>query len=343
MQCAVVWRKRRKALSRRLCARKPDRGSSDNACLSVPPTPFQSQPTPLNSVRSHWIPSPHNRLSKTSSIQVKPWEMKHSSIQTLEPPTMSASARKDHCNFLTIHPVPSGISKEEYERKHSTWLDAVAQTPVAQRNMLKITTFIQQDTLTESIGRLDLPTASPTVVTHIVFEDVENFKVVARDATFKALVDQAKEFGYHKGASLFTADVVTKLDDVESGSQERKHAIGIFKIPPGLPKDKFEQKVDSLIDGAMVMPLAREKLLNYTIWYQNSEVDTEVEGLRLQTAAPLVVAMAEFETFNHVAELIGDPAMAQYLTTTMTAKEFPLHLDGDFFGVEAIVKLNKID
>ncbi|KAF7367816.1 Zn(2)-C6 fungal-type domain-containing protein [Mycena sanguinolenta] len=256
---------------------------------------------------------------------------------------MSASTRKDQCNFLTIHPVPSGISKEECERKHSAWLDAVAQTPVAQRNMLKITMFIQDNTLTEPLGRLDIPTASPTIVTHIVFEDVENFKEVARDPTFKSLVDQAKEFGYHKGASLFTADVVTKLDDVESGPQERKHAIGIFKIPPGVPKDKFEQKVEAFVDGAMAMPIAREKLLHYTIWYQNSEVNTEVEGLGLPTAAPLVIAMAELETFNHAAEFVGDPAVAQHVATTLTAKDFPLHLDGDFFGAEAIVKFNKID
>ncbi|KAF7367817.1 Zn(2)-C6 fungal-type domain-containing protein [Mycena sanguinolenta] len=269
--------------------------------------------------------------------------MSLSSVQTLEPPTMSASARKDYCNFLTIHPVPSGISKQEYERKHSTWLDTVAQTPVAQRNMLKITMFIQEDALAESIGRLEMPSPTPTVVTHIVFEDVENFKEIARDQTFKALVDQAKEFGYHKGASLFTADVVLKLDDIESESQERKHAMGIFKIPPGLPKDKFEQKVEAFVDGAMAMPIAREKFLNYTIWYQNSEVDAEVEGLGLPTAESLVVAMTEVETFDRAVELITDPAMAQYVTTTLTAKDFPLHVDGDFFGAKAIVKLNKID
>ncbi|KAF7367818.1 hypothetical protein MSAN_00846200 [Mycena sanguinolenta] len=203
--------------------------------------------------------------------------------------------------------------------------------------------FIQDDAFTEPIGRLGIPGPSPTVVTHIVFEDVENFKEVARDPTFKALVDQAKEFGYHKGASLFTADVVTKLDAIESGPQERKRAIGIFKIPPGMPKDKFEQKVEAFVDGAMAMPLAREKLLNYTIWYQNSEVDTEVEGLGLPTPAPLVIAMSELETFNHVVEWVDDPAMAQHIATTLTAKDFPLHRDGDFFGAEAIVKFNKID
>ncbi|KAF7367820.1 Zn(2)-C6 fungal-type domain-containing protein [Mycena sanguinolenta] len=244
---------------------------------------------------------------------------------------MSASARKDHCNFLTIHPVPSGISKEEYERKHSTWLDAVAQTPVAQRNMLKITMFIQQDTLTEPIGRLEMPSPTPTVVTHIVFEDVENFKEVARDPAFKALVDQAKEFRIpQRRQPLYE-------------SQERKHAIGIFKIPPGVPKDKFEQKVEALVDGARAMPIAREKLLNYAIWYQNSEVDTEIEGLGLPTAVPVVIAMAQLDAFDRAFELIGDPTMAQYLTTTITNKDFPLHLDGDFFGAEAMVKLNKID
>ncbi|KAJ7206538.1 hypothetical protein GGX14DRAFT_457231 [Mycena pura] len=177
---------------------------------------------------------------------------------------MSASG-KDYCDVLTIHLVPAS-TKEEFEANFGTFLDAVAKLPVLQKNAITLKMFIQNDAFHESVAGLGLPVPKPAVVGFARFKNADGLKELLRDPEYVSLLSAAKENGHlsgHDSMSLFSADVTTKIDVNDTGTSDRKHVFGIFKVPNDVPAELFEQKVEACIDGALALPVCQNKFLKY--------------------------------------------------------------------------------
>jgi hypothetical protein len=49
---------------------------------------------------------------------------------------MSASARKDHCFGLAMHPVPAYVSQQEFKAKVDALVDSLLVLPVCEQNFI---------------------------------------------------------------------------------------------------------------------------------------------------------------------------------------------------------------
>ncbi|KAJ7206560.1 hypothetical protein GGX14DRAFT_457260 [Mycena pura] len=122
---------------------------------------------------------------------------------------------KDYCDVLTIHLVPASTSKEEFEVKFGTFLEAVAKLPVLQKNAITLKMFIQNDAFHESVAGFGLPVAKPAVVGFARFKSADGLEELLRDPEYVSLLSAAKKNGHlrdHDDMSFFSADVTTKID-----------------------------------------------------------------------------------------------------------------------------------
>jgi len=255
---------------------------------------------------------------------------------------MSASGK--YCDVLTIHLVPASTSKEEFEAKFGTFLDAVARLPVLQKNAITLKMFIQNDAFHESVEGFGLPVPKPTVVGFARFENADGLKELLQDPEYVSLLSAAKENGHLRGhelenMSLFSADVVTKIDVDHTGA--RKHVFGIFKVPRGVSAELFEQKAEAFIDGALALPVCKNNFLKYNMWRQRTDITDELQRLGFPAPQPLIVAMGEFANLDNVLEVGKDQDLAQHIAANLMTKEFPLHIDSLVFTAEEVTKFNR--
>ncbi|KAJ7206539.1 hypothetical protein GGX14DRAFT_457234 [Mycena pura] len=276
---------------------------------------------------------------------------------------------KDYCDVLAIHLVPASTSKEEFEAKFGTFLDAVAKLPVLQKNAITLKMFIQNDAFHESVAGFGLPVPKPAVVgfarfkvvpVHLAYspmahprarQSADGLKELLRDPEYVSLVSAAKENGHlrgHDDMSLFSADVTTKIDVNHTG--DRKHVFGIFKVPNDVPAELFERKVEACIDGALALEACQNNFLKYKMasrlshepirWRQTSNITDELPRLGFPAPQPWIVAMAEFANLDNLLEVGKDQDLAQHLAATLTTNEFPLHIDIIVFAAEGVTKFN---
>ncbi|KAJ7059576.1 hypothetical protein C8F01DRAFT_1254490 [Mycena amicta] len=248
--------------------------------------------------------------------------------------------RKDICDFIAVHPVPDYISKDDFVAKHGAFLDAMAKTEIGKKHFLKLTQYVQTHTVTDRLVKIGMPRTRDIVITHAVYRDAQGCKELLGHSSTKALVEEAKLWGYEDGASLFTVDTLTRTFN-PTNLAGNETAIGVFKIPTGVPKQLFEEKVKVLLENAFKIPAIADQLVEYTVWYQGSAVDFEVmQSLAMPAPVSLVVCKAEVQ-LTSVAALLDRAEVQELLKEHMLKRDLPLGLEGDFFVATKIVRFEK--
>ncbi|KAJ7059577.1 hypothetical protein C8F01DRAFT_1295516 [Mycena amicta] len=249
--------------------------------------------------------------------------------------------RKDICDFIAIHPVPEYISKDDFVAKHGVFLDAMAKTEIGKKHFLKLTQYVQTHTVTDRLVKIGMPRPRDMVFTHAVFRDAQDCKEFLGHSSTKALVEEAKLWGYEDGASLFTVDTLTHPVNPSNLAGNTETAIGVFKIPTGVPKQLFEEKVKVLFENALKIPGIADQVVEYTMWCQGSAVDFEVMQ-SLAMPAPVSVMLCNVEVqLTAVAAFLDRVEMQELLQEHMLKRDLPLGLEGDFFVATKVVRFDK--
>ncbi|KAJ7059572.1 hypothetical protein C8F01DRAFT_216519 [Mycena amicta] len=248
--------------------------------------------------------------------------------------------RKDICDGIAVHPIPEHISKDDFVAKHGAFLEDAARTEIGKKHFLKITQYVQTHTLTDKLLEIGMAPPRDMVVTHIVFRDVQDSKEVMRDPSIKALVEEAKLWGYDNGASLFTVDTVTHHGNTNNlaGNYDESY-IAVYKIPTGVPKQLFEDKVQVLLESLLKIQTLADRLAELTIWHQSSAVDFEVlQSLAMPAPAALMVCMGEV---TGAEAILSSAEVQELLKEHMVRRDLPLGLEGDFFLATKVVRFEK--
>ncbi|KAJ7108996.1 hypothetical protein C8R43DRAFT_1113970 [Mycena crocata] len=115
-------------------------------------------------------------------------------------------------------------------------------------------------------------------------------------------------------------------DDILSKPMSCVRAIGFYRCPPGLSKEVFHKKCESILDSIAALPIAR-LLLRYEL----------TMGLPVPPGAVLIVG--ECESHEKLAELVAD---AQFQKVVTKAKDdFGFHMDSSTFAVDVITKIDR--
>ncbi|KAJ7776248.1 hypothetical protein B0H16DRAFT_1506041 [Mycena metata] len=91
-----------------------------------------------------------------------------------------------------------------------------------------------------------------------------------------------------------------------STQKDRFRAIATHKVPPHLSKEKFEGKVEALVDDVVALLSAQRHLLKLELLFWNKSVEDALQSLGFPPAEPHVITVAESETLEHLAELLRD-------------------------------------
>ncbi|KAF7319195.1 Zn(2)-C6 fungal-type domain-containing protein [Mycena chlorophos] len=210
--------------------------------------------------------------------------------------TCNWSTRKDVCDLLTIHPLPTSLvaNKAELAATHRDFLKDVVATAVAQKHFLKVTQFVQTDAITDWTSAMGLPAPRAVILSHIVVEKAENMQEVMRDPHIKSLIASAKltipNYGQHTSCATYDS------------------LIRSVPMPASVSIADSEAKLRAFVDEALAT--VSDYTVKYTIWLPNIDVASEVAH-HLAMPAPENVAIIRHEFLGDVHKMVSSPGTAE--------------------------------
>ncbi|KAF7373912.1 hypothetical protein MSAN_00603600 [Mycena sanguinolenta] len=112
--------------------------------------------------------------------------------------------------------------------------------------------------------------------------------------------------------------------------------ISIHRAPSHLSRTEFEAKAGALGDAIAALPIAQKNLLKLDIISQNTLMDKHMKGVGLPVPSPTVVMLAEYESLDHLAQMLKDPALQKLLTES---DDFGFRTGATAFAADVITKV----
>ncbi|KAJ7260232.1 hypothetical protein C8J57DRAFT_485358 [Mycena rebaudengoi] len=220
---------------------------------------------------------------------------------------MTASAAKDRFTAIWSHPIPSQFSIQEFSAKLEAQADSLLALPSAQKNLLKYDLIIPNNKLDSYFKALGFPEPQPVVLEKIEFKSAEHCAQFLRDADAMKKISIAQEFA---GASIFSVDVVTKID---AGSADGCDAcIGIFKCPPHLSRTQFLEFVDKASNGFVALPTIQKNAVKQIMWIQNDTIEKDVQAMDIPAAETVAVFVVQAPFDPNMIEVWTDDGLRQH-------------------------------
>jgi hypothetical protein len=92
-----------------------------------------------------------------------------------------------------------------------------------------------------------------------------NTAKISRSPELKSLVAAAEEMAPERGASIFSAHVVEKLNKPGRDHKDNVRVVGLFKVPQHLTPDQHAVKFEALVDSIVAHPTIQKHMLGYTM------------------------------------------------------------------------------
>ncbi|KAJ7268209.1 hypothetical protein B0H12DRAFT_96936 [Mycena haematopus] len=100
----------------------------------------------------------------------------------------------------------------QFQENFSATVDEYVALPISQRNLLRHTVWLPNDTIAATLQARGYPEAEPVVVVMDEYENWDRAIEVFEDAEVERVIEKANQgFGLHVGANCFGADVVLKV------------------------------------------------------------------------------------------------------------------------------------
>ncbi|KAF7358382.1 hypothetical protein MVEN_00888300 [Mycena venus] len=199
--------------------------------------------------------------------------------------------------IASVHRALPHVSKMELDASMSALFDALAFHPVAQQKLLKLDLILQTDTMIKHVENLGLPVAHPTAVIIVECETLEHYIEVLKHPDIAKLLSEAEaRFGFKSGASLFSADLVLRVDhEAPEGGSPRWAAMSIMKVPEDIHPKGHNDNLLPLFDDFVKMPLNEQHLRKHAIWIPNDYMNAHLSELGFPTRESLLLALIEAE------------------------------------------------
>jgi len=231
------------------------------------------------------------------------------------------------------HPIPAHLSIQEFSAKMEAQADSLLALPSAQKNLLKYDLMIPNNKLDSYLKALGFPEPQPVVLGKIECESAEHCAQFLRDTDAMKKISTAPEFA---GASMFSADVVTKID---AGSADGCDAcIGIFKCPPQLSRTQFHEFVDKASNGLVALPTMQKNAVKQTMWIQNDTIEEDVQAMGIPAAETVAVFMIQAPFDPNMIEVWTDDGLRQHFSRVDKAATNEY---SNRFSVEIVNKLDR--
>ncbi|KAJ7064115.1 hypothetical protein C8F01DRAFT_1367514 [Mycena amicta] len=242
---------------------------------------------------------------------------------------------KSFCTALGTHPVPSNISKEEFEAKCEALVESFLVLPTLQENLLKFDIIFQNDHLDELISGLGFPKPAPMVYMRCEYETEEKWEKCMHEPECVKAMDAAKAWGFHDNASISSVDHIVKLESADIPQHHASHGlVGILKIPSNTTPEAFFNKVETAIDA--IHANSKPKSYRCSILVQNANADAQIQGAGWPPSQSVLAVLVECQKWDEIVQMMTDPAVKTLLSAAMA--DFPFHVDSTVSAVDVVSK-----
>ncbi|KAJ7648381.1 hypothetical protein DFH06DRAFT_1135824 [Mycena polygramma] len=214
----------------------------------------------------------------------------------------------------------------------STKMEALAEAhlalPVAQKNLLKYELMVPTD-------RLDRQTVARGFGDNRVREHFAEF---LRDKEVAKSISGAQEFA---GASLFSADALTKIDGrskAESAADLCTYMI-VFNSLSGESDQRLRETINKRGGRFAELPIMKQNLVEHTPWTTNTGLAQDVLALGIPTVQPLAVVKVQARSEESMIEALTDCGLKKFYPDIAESDKpaFP----SPRFAVDVITKLDR--
>ncbi|KAF7348876.1 hypothetical protein MVEN_01407700 [Mycena venus] len=254
---------------------------------------------------------------------------------------MSASYRKDRTIIVGLCKAPPNLSKEAFESKVGEFINTAVALPASQKsNIIKLEAIFQNRLLDEHLKSLGLPGATPGVCWIAELETDSNAVELMQDPECARLVREAEEFGYCTGTTIFSADIVTKIEPDVPLSPDRNLTRGMaaLKVPAHLSAEEFREKLEGIVDRFLALPIAEEKALKYSMYIPNENFSTNFRALGFPAPEPVVVVILDTDTEQSLVEMTTDSTVKTLVADAI--RDLSIHLDSWIFSADVVTKID---
>ncbi|KAJ7036315.1 hypothetical protein C8F04DRAFT_1096063 [Mycena alexandri] len=226
---------------------------------------------------------------------------------------MSPSSTKDRLLAIGIHRAPPGMSKEEFLGKMKALAAAVVALPVVQKNVLKYRIISANSSFDEHMKEFGMPASTPQHIALLVAESEtpEQMLEISKDPELHSLVTAAEEMTPERGASIFSAHVVEKLNKPGRDHKDNLRVVGLFKVPQHLTPAQHAEKFEALVDSIVAHPTIQKNMLGYTMWLPNDTMNTSIQTMRIPAPERTCVLILEAENWERAVEIAKDADVAE--------------------------------
>ncbi|KAF7354108.1 hypothetical protein MVEN_01098200 [Mycena venus] len=253
--------------------------------------------------------------------------------------SMPSSQRKDILQVISIHKVPSHLSKEDFEAKYVALLDEFLLMPQFERNLLKLEIMFQNDRFDEHLGSYGVPPREPVLVATAELESFDNLLAILSDTEVQQKIKHAEDFGLQSGASAFSIDVESKIErDSPLSVGDRVHIMAIYKVPGGMSTEQYGKGHGTFLEDYAAIPAVQNNLVKLEKWTQNNALDEHLHMVGYSRPEPTFIIHGELETWKNVVEFQD----AESRKVALTANEnFGLYTQACVFTADVVTKLDK--
>ncbi|KAJ7306972.1 hypothetical protein DFH08DRAFT_901506 [Mycena albidolilacea] len=251
---------------------------------------------------------------------------------------MSTSTSTERFCVIGIHQAPPGLSKKEFETGIETLVANWLELPIIKINAIKMDMIFSNDLLEAQVKAAGLPDSRPFAIIKTEYETVDNMVAVMQHQESQKLVAGRHEFKRERGASVFSAEVTTKID--KPGSKGRAHGIVILKVPAGESPEHFARKLEALLDRFVALPATQKCVSKCTLLHNEKSLENQLNAMGIHTPGRTFVIHMEYESLSHSMEMASDAGILKLLGDAIQDLRVSL-VDVSYFGADVIPKFTR--
>jgi len=251
---------------------------------------------------------------------------------------MSTSTSKERFCVIGIHQAPPDLSKKEFETGIETLVANWLELPIVKTNAVKMDIIFSNDLLEAQVKAAGLPDSRPFAIIKTEYETVDNMVAVMQHQESQKLVAGREEFKQERGASVFSAEVTTKID--KPGSKDPAHGIAILKVRQQESPDTIARKLEALSDRFVALLATQKCVSKCTLLHSGKSLENQLNAMGIHTPGRTFVIQMEYETLDHSMEVVSDAGIQKLLGEAIQDLGVSF-VDVSYFGADVIQKFSR--
>ncbi|KAJ6529434.1 hypothetical protein DFH09DRAFT_1185105 [Mycena vulgaris] len=237
------------------------------------------------------------------------------------------------------------MSKEEFLGKMKALVAAVVALPVVQKNVVKYQIISANSSFDEHIKGFGMPASTPQHIALLVAESEtpEQMLEISKNPELQSLVAAAEEMTPERGASIFSAHAVEKLNKPGRDHKDNLRVVGLFKVPQHLTPAHHAEKFVALVDSIVAHPTIQKNMLGYTMASQPSPLGHMnlqfTPTMRIPAPERTCILILEAENWERAVEIAKDADVGKLIADGH--QDFGFLAESSSFSADFVTMLDK--